>query len=673
MADLTHHFCLFYRDNRLDGGWIEGTQKNKYIIHPLHGKTQFLPENRLLYHWRPQPTPATLEAARPQLEPILENAHARKTEHDLETMHQLAEAGTELAFDEVTELFLEDPEDPSACLSLQLALLEDERWFKRARDGRFIPRTEEELAQLDVRLERERLQQEKEARIRDWIASLQQGTWDPEAWTEGQLQWLQQLEDLLAAGRDSLHWKELAPLMGLGGTLGFGEEQQLKRWLQQAGKPMSWSRLYLLRANVRERFPSAVLTEADALVTQPLPEVDPLWQDLPTYTIDAAKTQDYDDALTLLEWGSNTLRLAVHITDLSQALAPDSALFREAELRASSVYTLEEVVPMLPEALSNGRFSLKAGEPRPVLSYFFRISRDGSWQLEKVEPQVIRVQENLSYEEVDAFIESEESFWAQLSQFCDALLQKRIEDGALDLPRREFEFDLSDPQQIRIRALERNSPSNRLIQELAVLVNRETGRLFEESELPGIYRTQAPYELVQEVKEGETLTLEHISIEGARLSTLPGPHAGLACHPYMQASSPIRRFTDLISQVQLRPHLEGQEAPFGTEDMMRWAEACELLQKQYARAEREVTYHWKTCYLAQHTGSVFTARVRRPLPNQRLELELLELDYVFVTSGLPAHEKGEQMLLRVEQVDVDQHRIAVQPCVEPADPHQLMS
>ncbi len=671
MADLTHHFCLFYRDNRLDGGWIEGTQKNKFIIHPVHGKTQFLPENRLLYHWRPQPAPPFLEVARPQLEDTLNAAHAQKHHHDLETMHQLADAGTELDFAELAELFLETPDDPQAGLSLQLALLEDERWFKRARDGRFIPRTDEELAQLDTRLERERLQQEKEARIQEWIGSLQQGPWDPDTWTEDQLQWLKQLEDLLAVGRDSPHWKELAPLMGLGGTLGFGEEQQLKRWLQQAGKPMSWSRLYLLRANVRERFPAAVLAEAEALAEAPAPEVDPLWQDLPTFTIDAAKTQDYDDALTLLEWGANTLRLAVHITDLSQALAPDSALFREAELRASSVYTLEEVVPMLPEALSNDRFSLKAGVARPVLSYFFRISRDGSWQLEKVEPQVIRVQENLSYEEVDGFIEAGTSFWAQLSQFCDALLQKRLEDGALDLPRREFEFDLRDPQQIRIRALERNSASNRLIQELAVLVNRETGRLFEEAELPGIYRTQAPYELVQELKEGETLTLEHISIEGARLSTLPGAHAGLACHPYMQASSPIRRFTDLITQLQLRSHLQQQPVPFGTEDMMRWAETCELLQKQYARAEREVTYHWKTCYLAQHTGAVFTARVRRPLPNQRLELELLELDYVFVTSGLPALEKGEQFLLQIEQVDVDQHRIAIQTCAEPAPVHEL--
>ncbi len=671
MADTTHSFCLYYRDNRLDVGWIEGLQKNKLIVQPLQGKTQFLAENRILFFWHPKSAASTLEQARLLLDAQLQQARAQQGEYDLETMHELCDPEQEQEFSELAELFLSDPEVPEAQLGLQLALLEDERWFKRTRDGRFVARSAEELAQLDARLERERAQQERAAQVEGWARELQEQTWDPEDWIEAQRTWVLQLEDLLAQGRDSIHWKELAPLLNFGTVLSPGEEQQIKHWLAQAGQPMSWSRLYLLRASVRERFPATVLSELPDLLSREAPAPDPEWTDLPTFTIDSAKTRDYDDALTLLEWSPQSLRLALHITDLSQVLAPESALFREAESRVSSVYTLEQTIPMLPEELSNEHFSLKAGATRPVLSYFFRLFRDGQWQFEEVRPQVIQVEENLSYEVADQLIEEGESFWPFLSRFCDALLHRRVDEGALNLPRKEFEFDLTDPQHLKLVPARRNSPSNRLVQELAVLVNRETGALFRSLELPGIYRTQAPDELVREGAEGDEMTLEHISIEGARLSTVPDRHSGLACEVYMQATSPIRRFTDLVTQMQLRSWWSEQTPRFSPEDMMRWAETCEVLQKQYGRAEREVLHHWKTSYLAQHVGDAFEARVRRPLPQQRLELELTELDYVFAVSGVGSLEKGDELRVQLELVDVEEHRISVRHCGEEIPLHRL--
>jgi exoribonuclease R len=179
--------------------------------------------------------------------------------------------------------------------------------------------------------------------------------------------------------------------------------------------------------------------------------------------------------------------------------------------------------------------------------------------------------------------------------------------------------------------------------------------------------------VVGEVKEGEELALEHLSLEAARLTTIPGLHAGLACEPYMQATSPIRRFPDLVAQHQLRALFRENDPPFSTEDLMRWAELSEVRQKGYARAEREVIRYWKTRYLSQHLGGVFKAKIRRQLPNQVTEFELEAIGYVFRTSGFAIWEKGERVLLRINAVSVEPIRVEVSVC-EPSpdlEIHQL--
>ncbi|MEE2717372.1 MAG: RNB domain-containing ribonuclease [SAR324 cluster bacterium] len=658
-----HRFCLFYRDSRLDSGWIEGMQKNKLIVQPLQGKTQFLQEARLLHTWPPPTSFPDTNTALAELPRQLEQAQSRQEQHDLETMHGLCEAGTEYTLAELAETFLTDPEDVLDQVGLLLALQADELWFRRTRGQGYLPRSAEELAQLDAQLAREQAKTERIMQIQEWVRQLEAGEWTPETpRSEAQEDWLAQLMRLLAEGRDAPHWKEFAPLLGLGTLLDTPEQLRLRRLLALAGRPVSAGRMILLQAQVRERFPTPVLEAAAAIQDLPLPDLPTLPESAATVTIDSEKTRDYDDAFTVLEWSLNSLVLVAHITDLTHAIAPESPLFAEAEARASSVYTLEATHPMLPPELAEESFSLRAGTERAVLSYRFQLFRNGSWKLQEIVPQRVRIDENLSYAEADERIAAGQEFWGLLHECCDALLGRRTEEGALNLRRTEFEINISDPDAVVIEPLNRNSPSNRIIEELAVLVNRETAQFFQEREAPGIFRTQAPYEIVGEVKEGEELALEHLSLEAARLTTQPGLHAGLACDPYLQATSPIRRFPDLITQLQLRAVLETAELPFSKENLMRWAELCEVRLKGYARAEREVIRYWKTRYLSQHLGEVFEAKIRRQLPNQVTEFVLEALDYVFQTSGFAVREKGERMRLRVEQVSVEPIRVEVSVC-----------
>ena len=657
---LVFHYCVFFRDNRMEYGWIEGIQKNKLIIVPLHGKKQFLAGNRIALSWKDDKLNLNAELAHESLLEQTKKAEQYQQSFELETIHSLLDEIKEYSLEELAVDFLNDAEDTICKLGLFLAMREDSFWFKHNRNLTYTPRTEEELSLLKVQLARQKELKERELNIQTWIKNLESGDWhaDSEISTE-QKQWLHQLLNLLTEGTDSQHWKEMSSLLNWGSSFGIGEENALKRWLEKAGSSVSTSRLTLLRASVREHFSNEIYQEVERVRKIPLEKQVMLSPEVPTFTIDAKKTRDYDDAFSVMEWSSGGLVIAVHITDLSDFVYPQDALFKEAEARISSVYSLEESIPMIPDELSSDTFSLKAGEDRKVLSFMFQLSANGNWNLLEVVSRVIRVQKNLSHEEADHLIEENRDFWGLLNNFCQRSLEQRLENGALNLSRKEFDFDISDPKDIKITALDRNSAANRIIEELAISVNCETGRIFQEADFPGIYRTQSSYEIIKEVTEGTKLSMENIRIEPARLSTIPGKHAGLGCDVYMQATSPIRRFVDLVTQQNLKLLINKQEPVFSEDDMMRWSEEISLRQRKYNRAEREIIKFWKLKYLKQHLGDNFEAKVRKKLANNNTEIELLELDCVVSAAGLTEFESGEQLLLRIDEVGLEAPKLVV--------------
>ena len=644
----------------MEYGWIEGIQKNKLIIVPLHGKKQFLAGNRIALSWKDDKLPLSANLAHESLLEQTKKAEQFQQNCELETIHSLLEEIKEYSLDELALDFLDDAEDTTCKLGLFLAMRADNFWFKHNRNLTYTPRTEEELDFLKLQLARQKELKDRELNIQVWIKNLESGDWqaDSEISNE-QRQWLHQLLNLLTEGTDSKYWKEMSILLDWGSSFGIGEENVIKSWLEKAGSLVSTSRLTLLRASVREHFSNEIYKEVERIQKITLCKKDMLCPEVPTFTIDAKKTRDYDDAFSVMEWSSGGLVIAIHITDLSDFVYPQDAIFKEAEARISSVYSLEESIPMIPNELSSDTFSLKAGEDRKVLSFMFQLSANGNWNLLEIVSRVIRVQKNLSYEEADKLIEEEKDFWGLLNKFCQRSLEQRLENGALNLSRKEFNFDISDPKDIKITALDRNSAANRIIEELAISVNCETGRIFQEADFPGIYRTQSSYEIIKEVSEGNKLSMDNIRIEPARLSTIPGKHAGLGCKVYMQATSPIRRFVDLVTQQNLKMLIDQQEPIFSEEDMMRWSEEISLRQRKYSRAERDIIKFWKLKYVQQHLGDNFVAKVRKTLANNNTEIELLELDCVVSAAGLTEHENGEQLLLRIDEVRLEPPRIVV--------------
>jgi len=644
----------------MEFGWIEGTQKNKVIVVPINGKNQFLAENRIAFSWKDKELPLNSTMAHESLKFQINEAKQFMGTCELETMHSLLDEIREYSIDELAENFLDNPKRSVHRLGLFFSLRENSFWFKHNRNLTYTPRTQEELENLRVQLTRQKDSKEYSEKVKAWIKLLETDKWGTESKiSTKQKNWIDQLLNLLVEGTESKFWKEFSSALGWGASFGNTEEKSLLKWLCNAGNPVSRSRLILLRANVHEQFGENIYKEVERIQKLNKEKTKEIQLEIPTFTIDAKKTKDYDDAFSVIEWNNDSLKIEVHITDLSYNVNPKSSIFKEAESRISSVYTLEKSFPMLPEELSNDLFSLKANKFRKVLSFIFKLSSNGYWKLLEIEERNIKVLENLSYEKANKLIKGKKDFWDLLYQFCLKSQEKRIDNGALNISRKEFDFEISDPKNIRITSINRNSPANLIIEEIAISVNRETGRLFQESEFPGIYRTQSSYEIIKEVEEGDQLSMEHLRLNPTRLTTFPEKHAGLGCNSYIQVTSPMRRFVDLIMQLQLKLLISNKEPVFNKDDLLRWSEIISIRQKKYKRAEIEILKFWKLKYLEQNLGDFFDAKTGKTHKNGNTDIKILVIDYTVPASGLGKLKEGEKLILQIKEIQFFPPRLGV--------------
>ena len=195
---------------------------------------------------------------------------------------------------------------------------------------------------------------------------------------------------------------------------------------------------------LRTEFPSAVAEEADKLridvadaMRREPDRVD--IRDRFTFTIDPVDARDFDDAITI-DHVDGRLRLGVHIADVSHYVPWDSSIDNEARLRATSVYLVDRVLPMLPEELSNGICSLNPDEDRLSFSVDMWLSRDGVVEEYKIFPSVMRSDRRFNYDQVDRWLSGGEPFPDAASEqalrdFARAsakIGERRVARGGLD-------------------------------------------------------------------------------------------------------------------------------------------------------------------------------------------------------------------------------------------------
>ena len=465
-----------------------------------------------------------------------------------------------------------------------------------------VPRSREDVARQMERLEARQESAAEEAQFVAWLTGA-----DAEL-SARQLGWLDTLVQYAAEGDNS-------PAV-----------RAAKGWLRQAGSAPDQRRqafeLLVARGALdadefltlrRLRIPTAFSQEALAAAEPDTPsasDADDGRRDLThldVFTIDEASTLDIDDGLSL-RVTDDGYEAGVHIVDAAALIPIDGALDSAARERMTSLYLPEGTLHMLPRAVAEERGSLSEGSTRRAVSLLTRWNRDlelVDWELCRSRVQSKR---RLSYAEADAALESGEGLGETLRALQGialALRDTRMAAGALEMDRPEVKVNVGEDKNVTVSVTPVPTPARRLVAEFMVLANRLIGERLRDGGVPAIYRTQDPVAM-DEVPDTsvDAVRQYHIlrHIRPSRLTTTAGAHALIGVEPYVQATSPLRRYLDLVVQRQLAASLDGAGPPYSLDDLKRLIGEAEAAVRDLNRAEDERKRYWTLKHLGGRVG-----------------------------------------------------------------------
>ena len=316
---------------------------------------------------------------------------------------------------------------------------------------------------------------------------------------------------------------------------------------------------------------------------------------LPAYAIDDEGSSDPDDAISL-ESTPDGYRLWVHVSDVATLVPPDAELDREARRRGATLYLPEGTSPMLPPE-TTATLGLGLHDVSPALSFAIPLTLDFQ-PLDDVEvhPSLVRVT-RLTYADAQAQLDRPDL--APLAQFARAARARREAAGAvlLDLPEVRIRLHDGDIRITPLPPLE----SRVVVQEAMMLAGWAAATWAAARDLPLPFAQQDPPLDRIEGDDLPTAWARRRTLARTRFAPVPGPHAGLGLERYAQATSPMRRYLDLVVHQQLRAAIRDERTLSGRDIAARVAEA-DLGAGSVRAAERASNRHWTLVYLQRHPG-----------------------------------------------------------------------
>lgn len=374
-------------------------------------------------------------------------------------------------------------------------------------------------------------------------------------------------------------------------------------------------------------------------------------RDVLTFTIDPADAKDFDDALSYRKLPNGHFEIGVHIADVTHYVQPDTIIDREAQERATSVYLVDRVVPMLPEHLCNGICSLRPNEEKLAFSVIFHMDQEAKVLSSKIARTVIKSDRRFSYEEAQDVIETGLGDCVEAIKTLDGLAKilrrQRYDNGSVEFDRAEVKFHIDDKGKPLGVFFKVSKDANKLIEEFMLLANKTvatfigkpTGKkkpkafVYRVHDVPDpsrmvdfaaiarsfgykIKSSGTPKEInrsinkmLQEVKgKGEENYLSTLAIRSmakAVYTTDNIGHYGLGFEYYTHFTSPIRRYPDMMVHRLLDKYMAGGRSV----NLQKLEDQCKHsseMEQLAASAERASIKYKQVEYMQEHLGEIYT-------------------------------------------------------------------
>ena len=386
-------------------------------------------------------------------------------------------------------------------------------------------------------------------------------------------------------------------------------------------------------------------------------------RDVLTFTIDPDSAKDFDDALSFQVLENGNYEVGIHIADVSHYVQPDTLLDEEAYNRATSIYLVDRVVPMLPEILSNDACSLRPNEDKLTFSSVFELGRNGQVIQQWFGRTVTHSDYRFAYEEAQYVIDTNDTTIDEsvslsgkayqvsndvkdailkLNQLAKQMRQKRFQKGAISFDKVEVNFNLSEDNEPEGVYFKTSRDANKLIEEFMLLANKKV------SEFIGSHKPKKTfvYRCHDEPKEDRLMALDKIisqfgyqlnyknpkslsqsinrllkDVEGkteqnlvdtltirtmskAYYSTENIGHYGLAFPYYSHFTSPIRRYPDVMVHRLLQHYLDGKSSA-SAEPLEEQCKHCSAMENLSTNAERDSIKFMQVKFMQKYEGDVF--------------------------------------------------------------------
>jgi len=614
----------------------QAADKNLKLVNQ-NGREIRLARNRIIHE---RNSPVIFPSREEALKYLRETGSRREAyadQIDLQEIWELVSEGDESSFSPnfLCELFYGDQADADREAAFIRAVIRD-RFFFKYKNGIVLVFSPEVVEQLRTQAEKELARESfLEKGVTGLHALLSGGDWGE--WSEKK-RCLDMLRDYYLFGSDAENSELTRELLKRAGQTRPHDPYYI---LIQAGFWQKDENLGILVHDMPVEFSKEAIQEAEAS----LPSTDDLqaegrldMRDKSLLTIDGRHTRDFDDALHLEEKDDGSCLVGIHIADVSSFVRPGSHLFTAARQRGTSVYFPESQIPMLPPVLSEGGCSLIAGEVRPALSFLVTFDRDGEIHDFRLVRSIVQVKRRITYSEVENMINRDRELQI-LQKLADQLQQKRLDNGALIIPVPDVNIFFPGNDKIAVELAPVDSRARRLVAEFMVLANSLAAKYLADREIPGLFRSQPPPQ--DRLASGITTDLftnfrQRKFLSRGELLTDPKPHSGVGVECYTTVTSPIRRFLDLLIQLQLSSVLAGKGPLFTLSDFREYSGDIFLTQGRAQKVSNERKRYWLLRYLAQKakTGEELEALVLEIQP-RRIQVVLTS---TLLTGDLPLNQ-----------------------------------